>query len=119
MRFFLDTANLDELRKGAAWGIVDGVTTNPSLIAKEGVPLEEQIKRICEIVDGDISAEVISVEAPQMITDGLKLAKIHKNIVVKLPLIREGIKACAALKSSPMFPLADFASLAYKFAASS
>ena len=97
MRFFLDTANLDELRKGAAWGIVDGVTTNPSLIAKEGVPLEEQIKRICEIVDGDISAEVISVEAPQMITDGLKLAKIHKNIVVKLPLIREGIKACAAL----------------------
>jgi transaldolase len=97
MRFFLDTANLDELRKGAAWGIVDGVTTNPTLIAKEGVPLEEQIRRICDIVDGDISAEVLSVDAPQMITDGRKLAKIHKNIVVKLPLIREGIKACATL----------------------
>ena len=97
MRFFLDTANLDELKKGAAWGIVDGVTTNPTLIAKEGVPFEEQIRRICDIVDGDISAEVVSVEAPQMIVDGRKLAKIHKNIVVKLPLIREGIKACAAL----------------------
>src|SRR5437016_645146 len=97
MRFFLDTANLDELRKGADWGIVDGVTTNPTLIAKEGVPLEEQIRRICDIVDGDISAEVISVDAPTMISDGLRLAKIHKNIVVKLPLIREGIKACSAL----------------------
>lgn len=97
MRFFLDTANLDELRKGAAWGIVDGVTTNPTLIAKEGIPIEEQIRLICEIVDGDISAEVISVDAPTMIADGLKLAKIHKNIVVKLPLIREGIKACSAL----------------------
>ncbi len=97
MRFFLDTANLDELRKGAEWGIVDGVTTNPTLIAKEGVPLEEQIRRICDIVDGDISAEVVSVDAPTMISDGLRLAKIHKNIVVKLPLIREGIKACSAL----------------------
>lgn len=97
MRFFLDTANLDELRKGAAWGIVDGVTTNPTLIAKEGVPIEEQIRRICEIVDGDVSAEVVSLEAPQMIEDGLKLSKLHKNVVVKLPLIREGIKACSAL----------------------
>ena len=97
MRFFLDTANLDELRKGASWGIVDGVTTNPTLIAKEGVTFEEQIRRICEIVNGDISAEVISVDAPAMIADGLKLAKIHKNVVVKLPLIREGIKACSAL----------------------
>lgn len=97
MRFFLDTANLDELRKGAAWGIVDGVTTNPTLIAKEGITFEEQIRRICEIIDGDISAEVLSTEAPQMIEDGRKLAKIHKNVVVKLPLIREGIKACSAL----------------------
>src|SRR6202163_5142830 len=94
MRFFLDTANLEELKTGARWGVVDGVTTNPSLIAKEGVPIEEQIRRICDIVDGDISAEVVSVEAPQMIADGRKLSKIHKNIVVKLPLIREGIKAC-------------------------
>jgi len=97
MRIFLDTANLDEIRKGAAYGIVDGVTTNPSLIAKEGVPIEEQVKRICEIVDGDISAEVVAIEAKAMISEGLKLAKIHKNIVVKLPLIRDGIIACSAL----------------------
>jgi transaldolase len=97
MRFFLDTANLDELRKGASWGIVDGVTTNPSLIAKEGIQIEEQIARICEIIDGDISAEVLSTEASLMIPEGLKLAKIHKNVVVKLPLTREGIKACSAL----------------------
>ncbi|MBL8228991.1 MAG: fructose-6-phosphate aldolase [Bryobacterales bacterium] len=97
MKIFLDTANLDELRKGAAWGIVDGVTTNPSLIAKEGRPIEEQVRMICDIVDGDISAEVVAVEAPDMIREGRQFAKIHKNIVVKLPLIREGIKACAAL----------------------
>ena len=97
MKFFLDTANLDELRKGADWGIVDGVTTNPTLIAKEGIKIEDQIARICEIIDGDISAEVVAIEAKQMIEEGLKLAKIHKNVVVKVPLIREGIKACAAL----------------------
>ena len=97
MKFFLDTANLDELRKGAAWGIVDGVTTNPTLIAKEGIQIEEQIAKICEIIDGDISAEVVSTEANQMIVEGRKLAKIHKNVVVKLPLIREGIKACSVL----------------------
>jgi transaldolase len=97
MKIFLDTANLDEIKKGAEWGIVDGVTTNPTLIAKEGRPIEEQVARICDIVDGDISAEVVSTMAPEMITEGRKLAKIHKNIVVKLPLIREGIKACSAL----------------------
>jgi len=97
MKFFLDTANLDELKKGAAWGIVDGVTTNPSLIAKEGREITEQIRMICDIVDGDISAEVVETEAPAMIREGLKLAKIHKNVVVKCPLIREGIKATAAL----------------------
>lgn len=99
MKFFLDTANLDELRTGASWGIVDGVTTNPSLIAKEGSPIQEQIRKIVEIVDGDISAEVVSVEADQMIREGLELAKIHPNIVVKCPLIREGIKATKALSS--------------------
>jgi transaldolase len=99
MQIFLDTANLDELRKGAAWGIVDGVTTNPSLIAKEGRPIEEQIAEICKIVDGDISAEVIAIVAKDMISEGLKLAKIHKNIVVKLPLTRDGIQACKALSS--------------------
>jgi transaldolase len=97
VKFFLDTANLDELKKGASWGVVDGVTTNPSLIAKEGRPIEEQVRLICDIVDGDISAEVISLEADAMIVEGRKLAKIHKNIVVKCPLTREGIKATSAL----------------------
>ena len=85
MKIFLDTANLDELRKGADWGIVDGVTTNPSLIAKEGNPIEDQITKICEIVDGDISAEVVATVSDEMITEGRKLAKIHKNVVVKVP----------------------------------
>jgi transaldolase len=97
VKFFLDTANLEELKLGASWGIVDGVTTNPSLIAKEGRPIEEQVAKICEIVDGDVSAEVVSTESGAMIAEGLKLAKIHKNIVVKCPLTREGIKATSAL----------------------
>jgi transaldolase len=97
MKFFLDTANLDELKRAAAWGIIDGVTTNPSLIAKEGVPIEEQIRRICDIVDGDISAEVVAVDADEMIREGQKLAKIHKNIVIKVPLTRDGIRACSSL----------------------
>ena len=75
MKIFLDTANLDELRKGAEWGIVDGVTTNPSLIAKEGKPIEEQIANICDIVDGDISAEVVATASDEMISEGRKLAK--------------------------------------------
>lgn len=97
MKIFLDTANLDELRKGAAWGIVDGVTTNPSLIAKEGNPIEEQIRKICDIVDGDISAEVVATNYDDMVREGRGLAKIHKNVVVKLPLIRDGIRACKTL----------------------
>jgi transaldolase len=97
VKFFLDTANLEELKKGASWGIEDGVTTNPSLIAKEGRPIEEQVRMICDIVDGDVSAEVVSLEAGAMIAEGRKLAKIHKNIVVKCPLTREGIKATSAL----------------------
>ena len=96
MKFFLDTANLDELKKGAAWGIVDGVTTNPTLIAKEGVAIEDQIRRICDIVDGDISAEVVSTVKDEMLVEGRKLAKIHKNVVVKVPLTRDGIAACSA-----------------------
>src|SRR5579884_2053812 len=97
MKIFLDTANLDELRKGAAWGVVDGVTTNPTLIAKEGVPMEEQIRKICDIVDGDISAEVVSTTSKEIIEEGRRLSKIHKNIVVKVPLIQEGIVAVSAL----------------------
>src|SRR5216683_1876331 len=97
MKFFLDTANLDELKKGASWGIVDGVTTNPTLIAKEGRAIADQIRMICDIVDGDISAEVVQTEAGAMIREGRALAKIHKNIVVKCPLTRDGIKATSAL----------------------
>jgi transaldolase len=97
MKIFLDTANLEELRTGAKWGIVDGVTTNPTLIAKEGKPIKEQIAAICDIIDGPISAEVVSVEAKAMIADGRELAKIHKNVIVKLPLIKDGIEACSAL----------------------
>lgn len=99
MKIFLDTANLDELRRGAEWGIVDGVTTNPSLIAKEGNPIEEQIARICEIVDGPVSAEVVATDYDGMVREGRALAKIHKNVVVKLPLIRDGIRACKTLSS--------------------
>jgi transaldolase len=95
MKFFLDTANLDELKAGARLGIIDGVTTNPSLIAKEGVPIDEQIRRICEIVDGDVSAEVVSTNADEMLVEGRKLAQIHKNVVVKVPLTRDGIRACS------------------------
>jgi transaldolase len=97
MRFFLDTANLEELKTGAHWGIVDGVTTNPSLIAREGVPIEQQIAKICEIVDGDVSAEVVATNAEGMLTEGRKLARIHKNVVVKVPLTRDGIRACSVL----------------------
>lgn len=97
MKFFLDTANLDELKAAVRWGIIDGVTTNPSLIAKERVPLEEQIRRICDIIDGDVSAEVIATEADQMLKQGRELARIHKNVVVKVPLTRDGIRACSLL----------------------
>ena len=95
MKFFLDTANLDEIRTGVRWGIIDGVTTNPSLIAKEGVLLEEQIRRICDLVEGDVSAEVVATEADQMLVEGRRLAKVHKNVVVKVPLTRDGIRACS------------------------
>ena len=97
MKFFLDSANLDELKKAFASGIIDGVTTNPSLIAKEGIPVEEQVRRICELIDGEVSAEVIATSAKEMIAEGRALARIHKNIIVKLPLIQDGIIACSAL----------------------
>ncbi len=97
MKFFLDTANLEELRKGADWGIVDGVTTNPTLIAREGVTTAEQIEKICEIIDGDVSAEVVSTTTQEMLEEGRQLAQMHQNVVVKLPLTRDGIKACSIL----------------------
>jgi transaldolase len=97
MKIFLDTANLEELKKGVDWGVVDGVTTNPTLMAKEGATTEHQIRRIVDIVDGDISAEVVSTATSEMLSEGRQLAKIHKNVVVKLPLTRDGIKACSIL----------------------
>ncbi len=97
MKFFIDTANIDEIKEVASWGIVDGVTTNPSLIAKEGRVFEDVIKEITEIVDGPISAEVVSLECKGMLEEARELAKIHKNIVIKLPMTKEGIKACKKL----------------------
>ena len=93
MKFFLDTANVKEIQEAASWGLLDGVTTNPSLVAKEGRSFKEMLVEICNIVDGPISAEVVSLEADAMVKEGKELAKIHKNIVVKVPLIAEGLKA--------------------------
>jgi transaldolase len=93
MKFFLDTANVKEIQEAASLGLLDGVTTNPSLVAKEGRSFKEMLVEICNIVDGPISAEVVSLEADAMVKEGKELAKIHKNIVVKVPLIAEGLKA--------------------------
>jgi transaldolase len=97
MKFFIDSANLEEIRTAAKWGVVDGVTTNPSLIAKEGKPIREQIAAICDIVDGPISAEVVSTDTAGMLREGRELVKIHKNVIVKCPLTRDGIAATSAL----------------------
>ncbi len=97
MKIFIDTANVDEIREANAWGVVDGVTTNPSLVAKTGHTLESVIKEICEIVDGPISAEVVSVDAHGMVEEGERLAAIHPNVVVKVPMIPEGLKATKML----------------------
>ena len=97
MKFFIDTANLDQIKEANALGILDGVTTNPSLMAEEGVKGEEAIrnhyKTICEIVSGDISAEVFSTDFDGIVAEGKSLAAIHPNIVVKVPMIKEGVKA--------------------------
>jgi transaldolase len=97
MKFFIDTANVKEIREAASLGIVDGVTTNPSLIAKEGRDFKQVIQEICAIVDGPISAEAVSLEADKMVAEGEDLAKIHKNVVVKLPMTRDGLKATKVL----------------------
>ena len=97
MKFFIDTANLEQIKEAQDLGILDGVTTNPSLMAKEGISGEENIIQhyidICNIVDGDVSAEVISTDFEGMVAEGEKLANLHDNIVVKVPMIPEGIKA--------------------------
>jgi transaldolase len=97
MKFFIDTADVNEIREAHELGLVDGVTTNPSLIAKSGRKFKDVIKEIVSIVDGPISAEVISLDAPGMVKEAKELAKIHKNIVVKVPMTPEGLKATKAL----------------------
>jgi transaldolase len=97
MKLFIDTANIAEIREINEWGVICGVTTNPSLIAKEGRVFEEVIKEIVEIVDGPISAEVVSLEAEGMIKEARELAKIHENIVIKIPVTEEGLKAVKVL----------------------
>ncbi len=97
MKFFIDTANLDEIRQAASIGILDGVTTNPTLLSREKGDPEEILRKICELVNGPISAEVISLDAEGMLREGRKLAKLHKNIVVKIPMCAEGLKAVKIL----------------------
>ena len=97
MKFFIDTANLEEIKKAVDMGMVDGVTTNPSLIARENKPFVEIIKDICKIVDGPISAEVIALDAEGMVREGRELAAIHSNIVIKIPMTTEGLKAVKTL----------------------
>ncbi len=97
MKFFIDTANVDHIREVESWGILDGVTTNPSLIAKEGRVFKDVIKEITDIVDGPISAEVVSLSADEMVDEAMPLTEIHPNIVIKLPMTKEGLKACKEL----------------------
>jgi len=98
MKFFIDTANFEEIKEAYSWGIIAGVTTNPSLVAKEkNISFHDRLKEIAELVDGSVSGEVISLEADGMIKEGLELSKIHPNITVKLPMTPAGLTACAAL----------------------
>ena len=97
MKIFLDTANVEEIKEGASWGIVDGVTTNPSLIAKEGRDFETVIKEICELIDGPVNAEVVGLKTEEMVAEGRKLREIHNNVCVKIPMTVDGIKAVKVL----------------------
>lgn len=97
MKIFIDTANLEQIKEVNSWGILDGVTTNPTLVAKEGCDFKDRIEAISKIVDGPISAEAVSMNAEGMIKEARELSKIHKNIVVKIPMIDEGLKAVKVL----------------------
>jgi transaldolase len=97
VQIFIDTADINEIREAASWGVVDGCTTNPSLVAKTGRKFETVLAEICEIIDGPISAEVISTKADGMVDEGRRLAALHRNIVVKVPMIAEGLKATRVL----------------------
>lgn len=99
MKLFIDTANVDEIKDVNDWGVICGVTTNPSLIAKEGRDFKEVVKEITEIVDGPISAEVVSLESEGMLKEARELAKIHENVIIKIPMIKEGLKAVKVLAS--------------------
>jgi len=99
MKFFIDTANIDEIKEAAALGVLDGVTTNPSLVSKEGKDFRKLLDEILKVVDGPVSAEVISTDYQGILREGRDLASIHKNIVVKIPLIKEGLKAVKTLTS--------------------
>ena len=99
MKIFIDTANLAEISEAASMGVIDGVTTNPSLVAKEGKEFKQLLKEICAVVDGDISAEVVATDLDGMLKEGRDLAKIHDNIVVKVPLTKEGLKAVKKFKA--------------------
>lgn len=100
MKLFIDSADLNEIREAASWGVLDGVTTNPSLIAKSGRDFVSVVKEICSIVDGPISAECVEQEAPAMIEEGKRIATMHPNIVVKVPLTSEGLKCVHALSTA-------------------
>lgn len=97
MKFFIDTANIAQIKEAASYGLLDGVTTNPSLVAKEGMDFRKLLEEILKIVDGPISAEVVATDYDGIMKEAIELAKIHKNIVVKVPLIKDGIKAVKAL----------------------
>jgi len=99
MKFFIDTGDIGEIKEAWAMGAIDGVTTNPSLLAKAGVPMKKAIEQICEVVDGPISAEVLATDTQGILSEGRELAKIHQNVVVKVPLITDGLKAVRVFKS--------------------
>ncbi|QTA37662.1 fructose-6-phosphate aldolase [Thermosipho ferrireducens] len=99
MKIFLDTANIDQIKQGVEWGVIDGVTTNPTLVSKENRPFEETIKQICELVQGPVSAEVISLDWKGMVEEARKLSQIDEHVVVKIPMTPEGIKAVKILSS--------------------
>lgn len=99
MQIFLDTAHLDDIKKYSQWGIVDGVTTNPSLVAKEGIDFKTRVQEICEVISGPVSAEVLSTTAAEMVKEGREIAEWAPNIVVKIPFIEEGLKAIKVLSA--------------------
>lgn len=97
MKFFIDTANVDEIREVAAWGVLSGVTTNPSLVAKEGRDFKQVLNEILQLVDGPVSAEVVSLKADEMVAEAEQYYTMHRNVVIKLPMTSEGLKACSVL----------------------